>query len=172
MQTTERREADPLHPLPGSIQLRPFEPGDAAAFRQLNEAWIGKYFAIEEKDSEVLNDPFNYILKPGGHILMAVQAGSPIGCCALLAMGDGCYEVAKMCVSEGLRGQGTGRRLLNYVVEYARSIGARRLYLETNTKLANAIHLYEAVGFQHLPPERIQPSPYARANVYMEMSLT
>ena len=27
------------------------------------------------------------------------------------------------------------------------------------------------VGFQHLPPERIVPSAYTRANVYMELSL-
>jgi putative acetyltransferase len=171
MHTIERSEAEPLHTVPGEILLRPFEPGDEMAFRELNESWIRKYFAIEEKDSEVLNDPFNYILKPGGHILMAVHSGAPVGCCALLPMDDGCFEVAKMCVSESLRGRGVGRRLLSYVVEHARSIGARSLYLETNSKLANAIHLYEAIGFSHVPADRIHPSPYARANIYMEMSL-
>lgn len=119
----------------------------------------------------MLNDPLTHILKPGGHILMAVQGGSAVGCCALLAMEDGCFEVAKMCVSENLRGRGTGRRLLNYVVEHAKSIGARRLYLETNTMLTNAVHLYEAAGFRHVPAHLVQPSPYARANVYMEMRL-
>jgi GNAT superfamily N-acetyltransferase len=171
MHTTERSEAESFQTPPGDILLRPFESGDETAFRELNESWIRKYFAIEEKDSEVLNDPLTYILKPGGHILMAVHAGSPIGCCALLPMEGDCFEVAKMCVSEELRGAGIGRRLLYHVVEYARSIGARRLYLETNTKLTNAIHLYEAVGFRHVPVERVQPSPYARANVYMEMPL-
>jgi len=37
--------------------------------------------------------------------------------------------------------------------------------------LANAIHLYESVGFRHLPPDRVTPSPYARSNVQMEMLL-
>ncbi len=171
MHTTERSEAESFQTPPGEILLRPFVPGDETAFRELNESWIRQYFAIETKDSEVLDDPLTYILKPGGHILMAVQAGSAVGCCALLRMEDGCFEVAKMCVSENLRGRGTGRRLLNYVVEYARSAGARRLYLETNTKLSNAIHLYEAAGFGHVPASRVQPSPYARANVHMEMWL-
>jgi hypothetical protein len=27
------------------------------------------------------------------------------------------------------------------------------------------------VGFRHIPAERIRPSPYVRANVYMEMTL-
>ena len=171
MQTIERSEPEFPPDSPVEILLRPFQPGDEPAFRELNESWISKYFVLEEKDREVLNDPAKYILNPGGHVLMAMQAGSAVGCCALLAMGDGCFEVAKMCVSEGLRGRGIGRRVLTYTVEYARTLGASRLYLETNSKLANAIHLYESVGFRHVPVERVKPSPYARANVYMEMLL-
>jgi GNAT superfamily N-acetyltransferase len=58
-----------------------------------------------------------------------------------------------------------------YAIDRARSNGAKRLYLETSKKLPNAIHLYETVGFCHLPPERVKPSPYARAEVFMEMLL-
>jgi hypothetical protein len=35
--------------------------------------------------------------------------------------------------------------------------------------LTPAIRLYESQGFRHLPPERIVPSVYARADVYMEL---
>jgi putative acetyltransferase len=45
------------------------------------------------------------------------------------------------------------------------------LFLGSNSKLENAVHLYESVGFQHVPPERLPPNPYTRANVFMEMSL-
>jgi putative acetyltransferase len=31
--------------------------------------------------------------------------------------------------------------------------------------------LYDAVGFTHVPVERVTPSPYARADVYLEMWL-
>lgn len=151
------------------VEFRPFEAGDETAFRELNEAWIARHFDIEEKDREVLNDPVTHILRPGGALLMAVQEGVAIGTCALLPMKGGSFEVAKMTVSEQYRGLGIGRKLLAYVIEYARSLGAKRLYLETNSKLRNAIHVYESLGFQHLPAERVQPSPYARANVYMEL---
>jgi putative acetyltransferase len=153
------------------VEFRHFEPGDEAAFRDLNKAWIAGYFEVEEKDWEVLNNPVKYILDPGGALIMAVQDGVAVGTCALLAMGGGSFEVAKMTVSEQLRGQGIGKKLLEHVIGYARETSARRLYLETNNKLASAIHLYESLGFQHLPPERIVPSPYARANVYMELLL-
>ncbi len=153
-----------------SLVLRPFEPGDAPAFRALNEAWIAKYFAIEEADRVVLGDPVAAILEPGGQIVMAMVEGKAVGCCALLAEGPGEYELAKMCVSEELRGQGIGRQLLEHMVELAKKLGARRLTLGSSTKLPNAVHWYESVGFTHLPPERVAPSPYARADVHMEMS--
>ena len=47
-------------------------------------------------------------------------------------------------------------------------MGAKKLYLESNHRLTNVIHLNESLGFRHLPPK---PSPYTRADVYMEMDL-
>ncbi len=155
-----------------SLVLRPFEASDAQAFRELNEAWIAKYFAIEEPDRVVLGNPRAAILEQGGQIVMAVLDGQAVGCCALLAEGPGEYELGKMCVAEGLRGQGIGRKLLEHVVALARGLGARRLTLGSSTKLPDAVHLYESVGFRHLPPERVTPSPYARADVHMEMILS
>jgi N-acetylglutamate synthase-like GNAT family acetyltransferase len=107
----------------------------------------------------------------GGHILMAVDGEFAVGCCALLAMEPGCFELSKMAVHESRRGEGLGRSLLEYAVAQARDLGAHRLYLETSTKLQNAVHLYQSVGFRHLPPERIRQSAYTRSNVYMEMWL-
>ncbi|HUB30669.1 MAG TPA: GNAT family N-acetyltransferase [Terracidiphilus sp.] len=153
------------------IEVRPFQPGDEAAFRSLNEQWIAKYFVIEEKDSEVLSNPVGKILERGGHILMALAGTSRIGTCALLSMEPGVFEVAKMAVDEHYRGEGIGRVLLECAIIEARRLRAHRLYLETNNRLANAIHLYESVGFSHLPSERVMPSPYARANVFMEKLL-
>jgi putative acetyltransferase len=153
------------------MTVRQFEAGDETAFRELNEAWIAGNFVVEDKDWEVLNDPVGKILRPGGAVLMAVEDGVAIGTCALLPMKDGAFEVAKMTVAEKCRGLGIGKKLLAHVIEYAKEMGASRLYLETNNKLANAIHVYESLGFRHLPPELVIPSPYARANVYMELLL-
>jgi putative acetyltransferase len=154
-----------------AIHVRPFRDGDQDAFRSLNEAWIAKYFMIEEHDREVLNDPVGHIIGAGGQIFMAVANDRPVGCCALIPMGTGVFELAKMAVKEDLRGYGIGRKVLEYAIGYARKTVAGRLYLETNRKLANAIHLYESVGFEHVSPDQVIPSPYARANVFMEMKL-
>jgi ribosomal protein S18 acetylase RimI-like enzyme len=76
-----------------------------------------------------------------------------------------------MGVTASAQGLGAGRMVLDSCVNAARQMGARRLYLETNHALTPAIHLYEAVGFQHLPKDRLTPSPYARSDVFMEMWL-
>ena len=153
------------------LTFRSFQPGDETAFRELNEAWIRQYFSIEPKDVEVLGDPVEHIIRAGGQIVMATIGDQAVGCCALLAMADGGFELGKMAVAEECRGQGVGKRLLAHVVERARQLGAKRLYLETSTRLPNAIHLYEAQGFTHLPPEHVRRSPYARSNQYMELFL-
>jgi putative acetyltransferase len=151
------------------MRILPFEPRHAEAWRSLNEAWIGKHFVIESKDREVLDDPVGQVLAKGGHIFMAEdEAGQAIGCCALLAMADGGYEVAKMTVSEAARGLGLGRVLMQACIDKGRELAAPRLYLETNSSLAPALALYRAVGFRDLPP---RPTPYARADVWMELPL-
>jgi GNAT superfamily N-acetyltransferase len=69
------------------VRVRSFEPGDEEDFRLLNEAWIEKYFRLEDQDRSTLGDPYAQILAPGGQIFMAVRDGKRIGCCALMLKG-------------------------------------------------------------------------------------
>lgn len=148
------------------MRILPFEPRHADAWRDLNTAWISKYFTLEPKDREALDDPVGKILDKGGHILMAeTEDGEAIGCVGLLLLADGGFEVAKMTVSEAARGTGLGRLLMQACIDKATSLGAPRLYLETNSSLAPALGLYRAMGFADLPSRE---TPYARADVFME----
>jgi putative acetyltransferase len=153
------------------VVIRTFQAGDETAFLRLNEEWIATLFTLEDADHKVLGNPQEYILSPGGQILFATIGGEAVGCCALMLEAEREYEVAKMAVTPRYRGRGIGRKLLEAIVGEGRRMGAKRLHLDTNSKLKDAIHLYEAIGFQHLPAERIKPSPYTRSNVSMEMFL-
>ena len=154
------------------IDIRSLEKGeDATAFRTLNEEWITRYFTLEEKDQETLGNPEKMILEKGGYIFMVYADNQAVGCVALIPIGNGIYELSKMAVSPGLRGLGIGRRLLQHAITEAKRIGAKSLFLGSNAKLKNAVHLYESVGFRHVAPENIPPMPYTRANVFMEMPL-
>ncbi len=159
-------------PTPPAIDIRPLLPGDdATAFRSLNEEWITRHFTLEAKDVETLGDPTNSILRKGGCIFMVYADAEAVGCVALISVGGGVYELSKMAISPHLRGHGLGRRLLQHAIAHARRIGARSLFLGSSTRLPDAIHLYESVGFRHVPPETLPPMPYTRANVFMEMVL-
>jgi predicted N-acetyltransferase YhbS len=153
------------------LNIRPIEDAaDAAAFRTLNEEWIARHFVVEEEDRRQLDDPIAAYIDPGGEILIAERDGRPVGCVALMPGGTGAYELSKMAVAPELRGQGVGRRLLAAAIDLARNLGAASLFLGSSTKLAGAVHLYEALGFRHVPPERLH-MPYARADVFMELEL-
>jgi N-acetylglutamate synthase-like GNAT family acetyltransferase len=96
---------------------------------------------------------------------MVIHEGEAVGCAALLKMPDGGYEVAKMTVSETLRGTGMGRLLMERCIEAGAEDGVPRLYLETNSGLAPALALYRATGFKDLAPTE---TDYVRADVFME----
>jgi ribosomal protein S18 acetylase RimI-like enzyme len=153
------------------VRVREFVAGDEAAFRRLNEEWITRYFKLEPKDELAFADPRSMVIEKGGRIFFAERAGEALGCCALLAMGPGEFEVGKMAVTASAQGLGLGRLLMEHVIAAAKAAGAERLFLETNHALTPAIRLYESVGFTHIPKERAQPSPYERADVPMEMWL-
>ena len=165
-------QLQPAHALESEVTIREFQPGDEVSFRKLNEEWIEHYFRVEGKEAVILADPKSTILDAGGKIFFALVDERCVGCCALRRMSDSEFEVAKMAVTRDFQGAGIGRKLLRAVIEAGRALGARRLYLETNHILTPAIRLYESIGFRHLPPERIVPSEYARADVYMELFFT
>jgi putative acetyltransferase len=152
------------------MEIVDFRPELAGAFKALNEAWITTLFALEPKDEVVLGDPEGQVIARGGRILFALDGGVAVGCCALMALADGGFEVAKMAVAEPYKGRGLGRALMAAAVERARAAGAPRLYLETNSGLAPALALYRSFGFEEVTPA--EPSPYARADVCMELALS
>lgn len=154
------------------VQFGPMRTAaDAEAFRLLNEEWITKWFALEKKDRHTLSDPEGTIVALGGAVLMAWMDGRAVGCVALIPTGGGVYELSKMAVEPGLRGAGLGRSLIRYAIEQARGMGATRLFLGSSTKLVNAVHLYESVGFRHVPSQELPPMEYKRADVFMDMAL-
>src|ERR1700679_2217320 len=87
------------------LTIREFRPGDESAFLKLNEEWITRYFAIEPSEATLLADPQRTILDRGGRIFFAVHDNQTIGCCALLVIAPGEFEVAKMTVTESFRGR-------------------------------------------------------------------
>lgn len=133
-----------------AVTLREYSDALAPHFHDINAQWISAMFRLEDTDREVLSDPRNRIIAPGGVILFAeVEGLGVVGTCALQKTGPRSYELTKMGVLESVRGLKIGEFLLAAVIERAQSLRADPLYLLTSSKCAPAIHLYEKLGFQH-----------------------
>jgi putative acetyltransferase len=174
---TSRTTTDPGLPTHTAHEPLPLviEPmasaADARAFRELNEEWITRLFTLEDADRALLNDPDAAIIARGGQVLIARIGTDRVGCVALVPTGNGVYELSKMAVAPHLRNRGAGRTLILAAIELAGRLGATALFLGSSTRLPSAVHLYESVGFSHVPADRVGPMPYARADVFMELLL-
>jgi len=138
-------------------------------FKNLNLAWIEKYFVVEASDRKVFSNPRQAIIKKGGFICFAKVGRTIVGTYAMIKKDTRTYEVAKMAVSEPFQRQGIGTRLLDHAIERARRLKLHRLVLYSNTKLAPAINLYFKKGFRVVPSEEYHND---RANIKMEMILS
>jgi GNAT superfamily N-acetyltransferase len=151
------------------IAVIPFRREYAGDFRRLNLDWIERLFKVEAPDLKVLDDPEAAIIAPGGMIFFALDGDAVIGTVALIRMGEGRGELAKMAVATSHQRRGVGELLGRACVRWAAANGLRTLFLETNSKLDGAIRLYERLGFRHAPWPH--PSDYARGDYYMEMQV-
>jgi putative acetyltransferase len=138
-------------------------------FERLNREWIETWFTLEEADRETFRDPVGQILTPGGQIFFVVEGEDVLGTCAVLPHEPGEYEIAKMAVSPVARGRGYGDLLMEAAIAFARSVGARRVVIVSNTRLGPAIRLYEKHGFVRVPLEADQR--YVRADIKLELGL-
>jgi len=77
-----------------------------------------------------------------------------LGCAALKELAPTQGEVKSMRTPERLRGRGTGRALLNHILQVSRERGYRELFLETGNHpaFAPAHTLYRSVGFRDCGP--------------------
>lgn len=153
-----------------TIEIVNYDFSYKEVFRDLNVEWISTYFKMEASDYMALDNPDSYILENGGQILVALLNKEPVGVCALIKMDDPSYdfELAKMAVAPKAQGKKIGWIIGEAIKDKARSMGAKTLYLESNTILAPAISLYRKLGFVEVFGRN---TPYERCNIQMALDL-
>ena len=162
----ERNSPSEIH---SSVEIVTYDEAYLSAYVRLNREWIEKYFRIEPMDVAQLEMARENILDQGGEIFFLLEDGNPVGTCAMVPHGPGCYELAKMAVDPSKRGLGYGSRLIHAVVAWARMKQADKVMLLSNTILEPAIALYKKHGFitTHLGPH----PDYERCNIEMTLKL-
>lgn len=148
------------------LKIVDYEPALQPYFERFNKAWLEEFFTVEPLDKWVLEQPQQAILDRGGKVYFAATGNAVIGTVALRFIEEGVYEMTKMAVDRNYRGGGAGKFLCSTAIEKAKQLGAERLILYSNSVLKNAIHIYLAAGFKHIP---VVPGTYERSDVMMEI---
>jgi putative acetyltransferase len=96
----------------------------------------------------------NGLIDPAITVFSFRAHGTVLGIGALKRLGPHHAEIKSMHTAEAARGRGIGRAILVHLVDVARTLGARRVSLETGTTVAfaPARALYENVGFVKCGP--------------------
>ena len=125
-------------------------------------------FAEGFQDVDALDDASRSFNPPRGLFVVATVDGRPVGCGGVRFLDGTTGEIKRMWVSRTSRGRGLGRRLLARLEEEIRGTGRRRIVLDTNGSLTEAISLYRSHGYVSIP--RYNDNPYAEH--WFEKSLT
>lgn len=152
------------------MKIVSFHQKFAQALYDLNMDWLETYFYVEDFDKEVLSNPKQYIIDPGGHIFFLLEGDVVLGTVALMKADAGVFELTKMAVLKTMRGRKIGQKLMQHCIDFAVNNGFKKIFLYSNTKLENAIYIYRKYGFIEIPVEK--DSPYERSNIKMELPIS
>ncbi len=152
-----------------SLQIIPFNSKYINNFRDLNIAWLEKYFYVEPKDKELLENCEKSIIDQGGHIFFVTYNEQIVGCFSFIKLDNKTYELGKMAVDPNFQGLNIGQYLLKYAIGFAQGNNWKKIVLYSSTKLDVALHIYRKYGFRDVLLEK--DLPYARSDVKMELEL-
>ena len=119
-------------------------------------------------------DKVNNYLPPQGRLLIAVDAeGTEIGCVFLKMIRPDAAEVKRLYVVPEARGTGLGRKLMDTLLDEAKTLGARSVLLDTGVYDTAAQALYRKLGFYEIEyyPEGENDPELAPYLVYLQLEL-
>jgi len=137
-------------------------PQDLDAARRLFRAyadWLALDLCFQGFEQEIAGLPGCYA-PPAGRLLLAKVAGEAAGCVGLRPLAPDICEMKRLWVEPGFGGRGLGRALAEASIAAARTIGYRRMRLDTfPERMPAAQHLYRSLGFVEIPPYYHNPFP-------------
>jgi [ribosomal protein S18]-alanine N-acetyltransferase len=89
-----------------------------------------------------------------GYVCRVVTLSRQVMAYGVMSLGAGEAHILNLCVHEGYRCRGVGRRLLDSLVERASAAGMADAYLEVRPSNTAAIRLYLSVGFEQVGMRR------------------
>ena len=114
--------------------------------------------AFQSFDEELAHLSAHYA-PPAGAFLLAEHDGDWVGCVGLRRFEERSCEMKRLYVAPAARGLGVGRALVTAIIARARELGYQRMLLDTLPSMAQALALYQSLGFVATPAYRYNPVP-------------
>jgi N-acetylglutamate synthase-like GNAT family acetyltransferase len=103
---------------------------------------------LDGTDRDIADIEAHYTRRGGVFEIIEDAEGNLLGTCGLYPLSAETVELRKMYFARELRGRGVGKQTLQRMIQTARELGYKKIYLETAIVLKEAVHLYEKFGFQ------------------------
>ena len=133
--------------------------GARVIFREYAQA-LGVDLCFQNFEAELAALPGDYSA-PAGRLMLALVDGALAGCGALRGLVDVDYanacEMKRLYVRPAFRRFGLGRILAQALIDQAREAGYSCMLLDTLDEMEAARGLYEALGFEEIPPYYFNP---------------
>lgn len=138
------------------LVLRPIEARDDAAMAAVIRAVMPEFgadgpgFALHDPEVDTMSAAYS---RPRHGYFVVVHGEQVVGGAGIAPLDGGTSDVCelrKMYFLPAARGHGMGERLLRHCLEFARSAGFHRCYLETLGGMEQAQKLYRRLGFEPL----------------------
>lgn len=114
-------------------------------------ALIDEYFDKVAFENELKNLPGDYT-PPHGQLLLATVDNVAAGCVALRRLDRNSSEMKRMYVLESFRNQGVGRSLGTAILKESKTLGYKKIFLDTSIHQVEAQRLYKSLGFRGIDP--------------------
>lgn len=169
-----------------AIHLRKATISDASSLAALSiEVWLGTYiregvsgFFADFALSEFTPARFEALIGQDSEWLLVSQNNVGIDGFIHISTGvtgpvDGCgsVEISTFYVQPRHHGKGIGTALLNRALAQCRAIGAKDLWLTTNSQNTPAIGFYHAIGFRSIGVTHFRIQDEAYENTVFSMNL-
>ncbi|TKC05532.1 GNAT family N-acetyltransferase [Pedobacter polaris] len=111
---------------------------------------LDAYLAVIDGNEHAFYAQFNKIDKIK-HAVVAYENDNPIGCGAIKELSPTAMEVKRMYTSPDGRKKGVATTILNELESWAKEMGYEKCMLETGIRQADAISLYQKLGYKSIP---------------------
>ena len=146
------------------MHIRNATTADIPLIRELTmQVWPQTYLPIvgEVQVQYMLDQFYNpaalqkQMEEQGHQFVTGYDAGVPVAFASYNETASTIYKLQKLYIINGQQGKGTGKALVQHIVNAVRALGATELRLNVNRYNTSAMAFYERMGFTRLAEEDI-----------------